>query len=102
MVQIIEKQQDAGGAECIKFRVYRSQNPDTPDLILGGWQHSTEEPAYPKGALAVAGNQLGTPVETEYLRVVSYAHEHGIPFVWVDDPHGLYPTAQRPSFQVMP
>ncbi|SRR6266496_810315 len=102
MVQIIENQQDAGEAECIKFRVYRSPNPNTPDLILGGWQHSTEEPVYPKGATAIGGNHLGTPVENEYLNVVSYAHEHSIPFVWIDDPHGLFPSSQRPSFQITP
>jgi hypothetical protein len=100
MVQIIEKQQDAEGAECIKFRVYRSQNPNTPDLILGEWQHATEEPnpGNPKGALGIANSQLGTPVGIEYEHVKTHADKHGVPFVWVDDPQGLFPSSQRLSF----
>ena len=98
MLQVIEKQEDAGKAECIKFRVYPS--PNRHNFILGEWTHTTEKSAYPKGALAIASSQLGTSVEIEYQHVMAYAHENGIPFVWVDDPRGLFPPSDRPSFQI--
>ena len=100
MVQVIEEEQDAGGAECINFSVYRS--PTTPDRVLANWQHAEMEPFHPKGAIAIASSLLGTPVEIEFQRAVTYAHEHGIPFVWVNDPDVLFSPSERPSFEITP
>jgi hypothetical protein len=96
MVAIVERQNDAGGAECIEFRVYRSPREDS-DRILGAWQHATEEPFGDKTAGAIAGNMLGTPVEVEFRNVVSFADVVGIPFIWVNDPSGLFPPDRRPD-----
>jgi hypothetical protein len=95
VVEIIENQQDAGGAERIRFRPYRS--PRRPDVILASWQH-VMEPDGPKGPASIPGQQLGTPVEIEFERAVSTAHQDGIPFVWIDDPDRLFPSSARPSF----
>jgi hypothetical protein len=40
MVQVIDRLEDAGGAECIKFRVYRSTV--NPERIRARWQHAAE------------------------------------------------------------
>ena len=68
---------------------------------LGSWQHAGE-PAGPKGPAPIDGNLLGTPVEIEFERVVKIAHQDGVPFVWVDDPNGLFPPSARPSFSCAP
>jgi hypothetical protein len=57
-------------------------------------------PVDAKGSALVPGHILGTPVEIEFERAVTAAHENGIPFVWVDDPDGLFPISARPSFQL--
>jgi hypothetical protein len=99
MVQVIENKEDAGAEECIEFPVYRSKV--NPDLVLGGWQHAESVPNGQRGIIAVASEKLGTPVDLEFQRVITYAHQHGIPFVWVNDPDGLFPASDRPEFQVV-
>ena len=100
MVQIIEAREDAGAQPYIELRVYRSQMD--PDRILGGWQHAECVPIEPKGAIAISGNPLGSPIEVEFQHVVSEAHRCNVPFVWVNDPHGLYPPTDRPTVSVVP
>jgi hypothetical protein len=95
MVQVVERKEDIGQDECIEFKVYRS--PRDPNRILGSWQHGHMEPVGPKGAIAIDHNALGSPVETEYLRVLNCADECGVPFVLVIDDNGLFPPASRPS-----
>ena len=56
MVQVIDRMEDAGGAECIKFRVYRS--PRDPNRILANWQHGVSE----HGMASIGTSQLGVPV----------------------------------------
>jgi hypothetical protein len=97
VVQIIENEKDARGFEHIRFRPYRS--PRNPDLILANWQYAGQ-PVAPKGPAPIDGHQLGTPVHIEFCRAVTTAHENGVPFVWVDDPDGLFPTADRPAFEI--
>jgi hypothetical protein len=92
---IVETEQAAGGAKCIKFSVYRS--PTKPDLILANWLHAGQ-PAGPKGLVPIDVSRLGTPVEIEFQHAVTVAHQDGVPFVWVDDPGGLFPPSARPSF----
>lgn len=95
MVQVIETKEHAGAARCIKFKVYRS--PVDPRLILGDWQYA-ESVAGPQGTIAIATSNLGAPVEMDFRRALGYADRHGIPFVWVNDPHGLFPPSKRPIF----
>jgi hypothetical protein len=92
---IIENEQAAGGAQCIRFHVYPS--PTRPGVILGSWQHAGE-PVGPKGPAPIDGNLLGATVDIEFQRAVTVAHQDGVPFVWVDDPNGLFPPSARPSF----
>jgi hypothetical protein len=94
MVQVIDRMEDARGAECIKFRVYRS--PRDPNRTLANWQHGVSE----HGMASIGTSQLGVPVEIEFQRVVNEAAQYGVPFVWVDDPEGLFPPAKRP--QIVP
>ena len=89
MVQVINKLEDAAGAEYIQSRVYRSSNN-----LRGGSQHAVDEP----GRMASIGQtQLGTPVELEFRRAFNEAVQYGVPFLWVDDPDGLFPPAKRPT-----
>ena len=90
MVQVIDKLEDADGAKYIQFRVYRSSN----NLIRGRWQHAVDEP----GRMASIGqSQLRTPVKDEYKRAFNEAVQYDVPFLWVDDPEGLFPPADRPT-----
>jgi hypothetical protein len=91
MVQVIDRLEDAGGAECIKLRVRRSSRD--PNLIVGDWQHAVDE----HGMASIGQSQLGAPVDLEYKRAYNEAVTYGVPFLWVDDPNGLFPPAKRPT-----
>jgi hypothetical protein len=91
MVQVIDRMEDAGGAECIKFRVYRSTV--NPERVLARWQHVFEV----NGMGSIGQSQLRVPVEIEYQRAFNEAAQYGVPFLWVDDPEGLFPPPKRPT-----
>jgi hypothetical protein len=95
VVRVVERKEDAGPARYIEYKAYRS--PGDPRLILGAWQYA-ESVAGAKAAIATATSNLGTPVETDFRRALDYADRHAIPFVWVNDPHGLFPPSKRPPF----
>jgi hypothetical protein len=54
MVQVIERVEDAVGAEFIKFTVYRSSRD--PNCILASWLHAVDE----HGMGSIGKSQLGT------------------------------------------
>jgi hypothetical protein len=91
MVQVIDKKEEAGGATCIKFRVYRSHRG-----IRANWQHG----ATVHGMASIGTSQLGLDVETDFKRAFNEAVQYGVPFLWVDDPEGLFPPAKRPQIPV--
>jgi hypothetical protein len=95
MVAIIERKDAAAGAEFIEFRVYRS--PADREHILARWQHAREEPFGARTAPSIAQSTLGTPVEIEFEKVVDYADASGTPFIWVNDPEGLFPPSNWPA-----
>ena len=84
MVAVIEDKESAGGAQCIEFKVHRS--PIDPNRILGSWRlaagGSTET--------VIDESRPETTVEVEFRHVVDCADQHGIPFVWVNDPDELF------------
>jgi hypothetical protein len=82
VVAVIDEREECGDARCIEFRVYRS--PTDPDLVLGCWR-------FPSDGSAIDESRLGTSVTAEFRCVVDCADQHGIPFVWVNDPDGLFP-----------
>lgn len=87
VVSVIEEKGDAGDARYIEFKVHRS--PTDPNLVLGSWR-------YPDSGLAIDQSKLGTSVQMEFRTVVDCADQHGIPFVWVNDPDELFPPWLRP------
>lgn len=99
MVEIIENEQDAGGAERIRFRPYRSTR--RPGVILASWKYAPE-PADPKGPALILENKLGTPAVIELPNAMIAAYQYSVRFVWIDDPDGLFPPPDRPSFQIVP
>jgi hypothetical protein len=98
VIHVIENKEDAGTDPCIKLSVYRS--PTNPNRILGRWQHSESVQGGDKGLIAISQSQLGTPIEIEFQRTVDCGYRCGVPFLWVDDPLGLYPPSERPSFRI--
>jgi hypothetical protein len=94
MAQVIDRLEDAGGAEYIRFRPYRS--PRDPNRILANWQHGASE----SGMASIGISQLGVPVETEFKRAFNEAVQYGVPFLLVEDPEGLFPPAKRPQIPV--
>ena len=83
MVAVIEGKEEAGSAQYIEFKVYRSSAD--PDLILGSWRLTVGSPV----ETVIAESRLGTSVEIEFRYVLDCADQHGIPFVWVNDPDEL-------------
>ena len=85
MVAIIEGKEEAGGARYIEFKVYRSATD--PDRILGSWRF---------GEVLIDQSKPEAPVGHEFRLVVDCADQHGIPFVWINDPEELFPAFMRP------
>jgi hypothetical protein len=87
LVAVIEDKWEAGGARCIEFKVQRS--PSDPDRILGSWQLAHGDSAL------VDRSRPDAPVAIEFRVVLDCADQHGIPFVWVNDPDELFPPWER-------
>ena len=86
MVAVIEGKEEAFGARFIEFKVHRSDAD--PALILGSWRFGD--------ATLIEESKPNNPVTTEFRHVVDCADQHGIPFVWVNDPDELFPPWERP------
>lgn len=86
MVAVIDEREECGDARCIEFRVHRSLAD--PTLVVGSWR-------FPRSGPAVDQSRFGTSVTTEFRCALDCADQHGIPFVWVNDPEGLFPPWTR-------
>jgi hypothetical protein len=87
VVAIIDGKEEAGGARYIEFKVYRS--PTDADRALGSWR-------FPESGRAIDESKLGNTIEADFRFAVDCADQHGIPFVWVNDPDELFPPWTRP------
>ena len=72
--------------------------PPRPNLILRSWQHAVDEHSMGSIGQSVPGI-LDIPVEIEFQRPRSWAVQYRVPFLWVDDPDGLFPPANRLQVQ---
>ena len=86
MVAVIEESYEAGAAQCIEFTVHRS--PDNPDIVIGSWR-------FAHGEKTIDQSKPGTSISMEFRFAVDCADQHGIPFVWVNDPEELFPPWAR-------
>lgn len=86
MVAVIEGKEEAGGAQYIEFTVHRS--PDDPNRVLGSWR-------FAHGDRTIDHSKPGTLIVMEFHFAVDCADQHGIPFVWVNDPEELFPPWER-------
>lgn len=87
MVAVIEGKEEAGGARYIEFKVHGSERD--PDLVLGSWRFAHGQ------STLVDQSRPDTPVAMEFRHVLDCADQHGIPFVWVNDPDELFPPWNR-------
>ena len=87
MVAVIEGKEEAGGARYLEFKVYRSETD--PSRILGSWRFVHGE------STLVDQSKLDSPAQTEFRHVLDCADQHGISFVWVNDPDELFPPWER-------
>lgn len=84
VVAVIEEKEEASSAQYIEFKVYRSSTDH--DLVLGSWRFTVGSPI----ETVIAESRLGTSVDVEFRYVLDCADQHGIPFVWVNDPDELF------------
>ena len=84
MVAVIEEKEYAGAAQYIEFKVSRS--PTDPNRILGSWRFAAPGPP----ETVIDQSRLDSSVEVEFSHVLDCADQHGIPFVWVNDPDELF------------
>lgn len=89
MVAVIEGKQEAGGARYIEFKV--CQSTTDPTRAEASWR-------FPESGTTVDQSKLGNTIETEFRFAVDCADEHGIPFVWVNDPDELFPYWTLPGW----
>jgi hypothetical protein len=87
VVAVIEGKEEAGGARYIEFKVHRSEAD--PSHIMGSWRFAHGESGL------IDQSKLESPVGTEFRHVLDCADQHGIPFVWINDPDELYPPWER-------
>ena len=87
VVAVIEGTEEAGGAKYIEFAVHSSETDSS--LILGSWRLAHGDSGL------IDQNNLESPVRTEFRHVLDCADQHGIPFVWVNDPDELFPPWER-------
>jgi hypothetical protein len=87
VVAVIEGKEEAYGARFIEFKVHRSEAD--PALILGSWRFTQGD------STVIDQSKPNTPAVTEFHHVLDCADQHGIPFVWVNDPDELFPPWQR-------
>jgi hypothetical protein len=81
VVAVIEGKEEAG-ARYIEFTVYRGQTD--PRVILGSWR-------FAGGATTpVDQSKPDSPAALEFAHVLDCADQHGIPFVWVNDPTSCF------------
>jgi hypothetical protein len=86
VVAVIDDRSEAGGGRYIEFRVHRSA--DDPARIVASWSLGQADKL-------IDGDRPGTTVLMELRFAVDCADQHGIPFVWVDDPEVLFPPWER-------
>jgi hypothetical protein len=86
VVAVIDERSEAGAARYIEFRVHRSA--DNPDFVMGSWR-------FAHGERVIDQSRPENSVEREFRFVVDCADQHGIPFVWVNDPEELFPPWKR-------
>jgi len=86
VVAVIDELTEAGGAQYIEFKVYRS--PDEPELVCATWR-------FAHGDRIIDQSKPGTSIPMEFRFVVDCADQNGISFVWVNDPEELFPPWER-------
>jgi hypothetical protein len=86
VVAVIDDKSEAGGAPFIEFIVHRGA--DNPGLALGSWR-------FAHGDRVIDQSKPGIPLAMEFRFAVDCADQHGIPFVWVNDPEELFPPWER-------
>jgi hypothetical protein len=87
VVAVIEGKEEAYGARFIEFKVHRSDTD--PGLILGSWRFAHSD------STVIDQSKSNTPAVVEFWHVLDCADQHGIPFVWVNDPDELFPPWER-------
>jgi hypothetical protein len=87
VVAVIEEREEAAGGRCIEFKVERSSTD--PGRVLGRWRLVHGD------STLVDENREGAAAATEFRLVLDCADQHGVPFVWVNDPGGLFPPWER-------
>jgi hypothetical protein len=87
VVAVIEGKEEAGGARFIEFKVYRTDAD--PRRILGSWRFPLSD------GTVIDQSKPDTPAVTEFAHALDCADQHGIPFVWVNDPDELFPPWER-------
>lgn len=92
MVQVIDSKDVAGNGACTEFRV--SLSPADRTTVFGA-MYFAERDDRPDSPIAITEGKLGVPVEQAFLDAVQYADNRGIPFIWIDDPRGLFPPSKR-------
>lgn len=88
MVAIIDDKDDAAGARYIEFKVHQSRVD--PDRAVASWR-------FPENGTAIEQSKPENALAMEFRLAVDCADQHGIPFVWVNDPDQLFPPWIRPT-----
>jgi hypothetical protein len=87
VVAVIEGKEEAGGARYIEFKV--DPSPTDPSRALASWR-------FPESGIAIDQSKPGNIIEAEFRFAVECADQHGVSFVWVNDPDELFPPWTRP------
>jgi hypothetical protein len=90
VVQVIERRELAKSEECVEVHVYPLPSDHAvavAKIIYGeplGYGHRWHI------------SRLDIPALEAYSRATEQAEQRGIPFLWINDPHKLFPPSTRP------
>ncbi len=90
MVRVIEHRRDAEHDRLVELHVYPKPGDNAVPVAF------VRCPVQHRLGYRWRTGELDTPIDEAFRAAIRSATEHAIPFVWVNDPHGLFPPDRRP------
>ncbi len=89
MVRVIEHRRDAAHERLVELHVRPKPGDSSVTVAF------VRSPVPHRLGYRWQISDMDMPVDRAFHAAVRYASDHAIPFVWVNDPHGLFPPEAR-------
>lgn len=87
MVEVVREKPNAVDDSIVRLQIYlsRKDNRAIVGFFEQAFQSASREVTFVK-------SNYGTPIGQAYKDALAYAESRNIPYLWIDDPDGLYPS----------